>query len=295
MTLLIYNKSIETAFLPLCEKIQKEFQRLEEPCRIFDNRTAQQIKKDDLFFENCVFLDKDAVLGQRLEQWGVRLFNNLGSIELCDDKRKTAEFLQGTFKIPETVCYPLLYAPDPPFFEQFAAETAEKLTLPLVAKLAFGSWGQQVFLLHSIAEIIDFQKKYYAVPHLYCRFIQESAGRDLRVYYADGKAVAAVKRENKTDFRSNIALGGIAENHEFTEQERQTAEEACRFLNLDFGGVDLLFSEDGFPYVCEVNSNAIFTATEEISGVNIARHIAEGIKKKAEKETPDFSKENFFL
>ena len=80
-------------------------------------------------------------------------------------------------------------------------------------------------------------------------------------------------------FYSNIALGGIAENHEFTEQERQIAEEACRFLNLDFGGVDLLFSEDDFPYVCEVNSNAIFTATEEISGVNIARHIAEGIKK----------------
>ena len=42
MTLLVYNKSIETAFLPLCVKIQKEFQRLGEPCRIFDNRTAQQ-------------------------------------------------------------------------------------------------------------------------------------------------------------------------------------------------------------------------------------------------------------
>lgn len=282
MTLLLYNKSIENAFLPLCLKLEEEFLKLGENCRIADNRTVWKMEEPD--FENCVFLDKDMILGQRLEQKGVRLFNNLGSIELCDDKRKTAEYLKGSFKIPETVCYPLTYREDPDFFESFADQVTEILRLPVVAKLAYGSWGEQVFLLQNKQEIIDFQKKYYTVPHLYCKFIKESRGRDLRVYFADGKAVAAVKRENKHDFRSNIALGGSGKNHILTENEKKTAEEVCRFMSLDFGGVDLLFSEDGEPYICEVNSNAMFTATQAVTGVNIARRIAEGIKRKIDQQ-----------
>lgn len=284
MTVLVYNKSIEKAFLPVCDDLRREFSELGEKCRIIDNLTMWSLKKEDVDFENCVFLDKDMALGQRLEQWGVRLFNNLGSIELCDDKRKTAEFLRDSFKIPETVCYPLIYSADHSFFEEFANDLVQKLSLPVVAKFAFGSWGQQVFLLNSVEEIIDFQKINYRTPHLYCKFIPESRGKDIRVYYADGKAVAAVKRENKNDFRSNIALGGTAAVHQLTEKEKTAAEEACRFLNLNFGGADLLFSEDGEPYICEVNSNAMFTATQKVSGVNIAKHIAEGIKKEIDKQ-----------
>jgi len=239
---------------------------------ILDNLSIRE-KLNFCRFEKCVFLDKDIPLGLQMEISGTRLFNNIGSIELCSDKRRTNSVIGKDFRTPETVCYPLTYFPNEDFFLSFAKDLAEKLGLPLIAKLANGSQGREVYLLDSIAQIIDFQRKYYQTPHLYQQYISQSKGRDMRVYVIGGEAVAAMIRKNDSDFRSNIALGGSAEKVEISDEVASIATDISLLLGLDFCGIDLLFGEDGF-LVCEVNSNALFNTINEVCDINIGHLIA---------------------
>jgi len=83
---------------------------------------------------------------------------------------------------------------------------------------------------------------------------------------AGGRAVCAVRRENKNDFRANITNGGTAFKYEPTQAQCKTAVEACRVLGLNFGGVDILCDD----MVCEVNSNAHIINMMNCTGVDIA-------------------------
>ena len=118
-----------------------------------------------------------------------------------------------------------------------------------------------------------------AVPLLFQRFVQEAAGRDVRVYVVGGQAVAAILREGPPgNFRSNVAGGGFARAHRLTTDEEALALSACNALGLDFGGVDLLLSNEG-PLVCEVNSNAHFAALQRATQINPADHIVRMVKE----------------
>ena len=91
-------------------------------------------------------------------------------------------------------------------------------------------------------------------------------------------------RENTSDFRSNIALGGKGREYSPNKEFIAAAEKCARVLDLDYCGVDLLFGEGGKPYVCEVNSNAFITEIERITGVNVAKSYAEYIINKIKSE-----------
>ncbi|MBQ9938736.1 MAG: hypothetical protein IJO96_04310, partial [Oscillospiraceae bacterium] len=53
-------------------------------------------------------------------------------------------------------------------------------------------------------------------------------------------------------------------------------------LGLDFGGVDILFGENG-PIVCEVNSNAHMKNIRDVTGIDVAEHIAAHIANEMNK------------
>ena len=114
-------------------------------------------------------------------------------------------------------------------------------------------------------------------PHLYQQFIGKG-GEDYRVIVIGGKAVAAMKRKNDCDFRSNIEQGGVGINAEITSGLRFVAERAANALGLDYAGVDIL-SDGEELYLCEVNSNAFFSGIERATGINVAALYAEHIVK----------------
>ena len=218
-----------------------------------------------------LFWDKDVNLAKKLENAGVPVFNNARSIELCDDKAKTFLALDGVVKQPKTIIAPLSFFETD--YSTFVKKAAEELGLPLVFKECFGSFGEQVFLCESEAEILS---RISGKPFLLQEFIAESRGADIRLEIVDGKCVAAMKRTNKNDFRSNITNGGTAEPYAPTDAEISAAVTACRVLGLTFGGVDILSG----GYVCEVNSNAHIINIMNATGVDVAPYIFEAIKKK---------------
>ena len=222
----------------------------------------------------CVYLDKDKYAAQLLER-RLRLFNRAKAIEICDDKMLTHLALEG-FSMPETIPSLLCYSPSQPVSKELLVRVEERLGYPLVVKECFGSLGKQVYLIKNRSELVEKAEALKLKPHLYQKFVSESAGKDLRVIVVGGKAVAAMKRISSQDFRSNAELGGRGERYELESSTAALCEAVAERIGLDYCGIDLLFSESGF-LVCEVNSNAFFGTIEKVTGFNVAKAYAEWI------------------
>ena len=267
----VYNHSIKH-FVPQCNAVAAELVKKGFEAEVLPN--ANLIMRKELpDSKKCVFYDKDISLGMRFELGGTRLFNSIGAIELCGDKCRSYEMLKELSQ-PDTEIYPKTFFPDESFFKTYAQFIADRLGLPVVAKLADGSQGREVFLLETVENIVEFQQKYYAHAHLYQKFIAASKGKDIRVFVIGDEVYAAMLRYNPNDFRSNIAIGGTAEKFEINNDIKELCIAATRIMGLDFAGLDILLGKDGEPYICEVNSNAMFTALSQVCEVNIAEGIA---------------------
>lgn len=207
-----------------------------------------------------LFWDKDVNLAKTLENRGIPVFNSARAISLCDDKAKTYLALEGTVPQPKTLIAPFSFFKTD--YTAFAKKAAQLLGLPLVFKECCGSFGEQVFLCGSVEEVLSHVSD---KPFLLQEYI-ENGNEDVRLEIVGGKCVAAMKRTNLNDFRSNITNGGTAENYIPTNDEFNMAVRACAVLGLDFGGVDIL----NHSLVCEVNSNAHIINLMNATGVDAA-------------------------
>lgn len=235
-------------------------------------------------FENkadfVVYLDKDSYLSNIIYKSGLKMFNSARAIELCDDKMLTHIALSDSgINMPDTVPCMLCYTKDSDANEKFLKKVERRLGFPLIAKQSFGSLGNGISLVKDFSELKEIEGKLMYYPHLYQKYISAHAGTDVRVIVIGGKYVAAMKRFNKNDYRSNIELGGVGEFFTPNDEFIYTAERAADLLGLDYCGVDLLIDDNNRPVLCEVNSNAFFTGIERYTGVNIAKKYAEHIIK----------------
>ncbi|MFC4543688.1 RimK family alpha-L-glutamate ligase [Halosolutus amylolyticus] len=100
--------------------------------------------------------------------------------------------------------------------------------------------------------------------------------RDIRVYVVDGDIVGAMYRyAPDNDWRTNVALGGSVENatDDLPEEAREMARRAADAVGLDYAGVDLVESDDGW-FVLEVNPTAGFKGLYQATGISPAPAIA---------------------
>ncbi len=238
-------------------------------CSIEDSSLALAQKPDFV-----VNLDKDKYLSRMLEKCGVRLFNSADAVELCDDKMLTGIVLAGNgLRLPDTMPAPLCYYADAQIPGEYVRKIGKKLGYPLVVKKSFGSWGDGVRLVPDEAELRKAAEEWKQYPHFYQKRIGKP-GEDYRILVIGGRTVACMRRINERDFRSNVEQGGHGEAAEPSPAFLAAAERCAALLGLDYCGVDLI-DEQGTPYVCEVNSNAMFNEAERVTGVNIAGAYAE--------------------
>ena len=230
--------------------------------------------------EFALFWDKDILLARQLEGAGVRLFNCADAIEACDNKALTSlKLSKAGVEIPRTIIAPKTFEGVGYTDLGFVDKAIEKLGLPIVIKESYGSFGMQVYLADTKDEAKEIVNKLGHKDFIMQEFVKTSCGRDLRVNVVGDKVVAAIYRYNDDDFRSNLTIGGKMHGYEITEKQAEEAIKACKALNLDFAGVDVMFGEDDAPVICEVNSNAHFRTTMECTGINLADLIMEHIAK----------------
>lgn len=220
-----------------------------------------------------LFWDKDIVLGNYLESQGIPLYNSVDAIRLCDDKRLThIALMREGVPSPRTIMAPMTY-PNIGFTNHdFFKYVERELSYPFVVKEAFGSFGEQVYLVRDRKELQQRIQGTSTTELLFQEYIPESRGRDVRLQVVGDRVVASMYRYSDTDFRANVTAGGKMKNYTPSKEESSLALRAARAVGADFAGVDLLFGAEG-PLVCEVNSNAHFKNIQTCTGVPVAEEI----------------------
>ena len=257
-----------------------------------ENSTVSRIAGQ---YDFAIFWDKDIPQGKQLE-WechkrGVRVFNPIDAVAVCDDKFETYLRLsrwneeaasEEKITMLPTIIAPMTYENIGYTSLAFVNRVIEELALPMVIKECFGSFGMQVYLASAREEVMAFTEKLAGKPFLYQKYLAASSGRDVRLEVVGNRVVAGMYRFSGTgDFRANITKGGSMKPYNPSKSEKALALRVARALNLDFAGVDLLFGEGEKEalVLCEVNSNAHFKNMYLCTGVNVAEEIMEYISQ----------------
>ncbi len=117
-------------------------------------------------------------------------------------------------------------------------------------------------------------------------YIEESQGKDLRIFVVGGEVIACMQRiAEDGDFRSNVGQGGSGVVYTPTEEETHLAIRAAKALELEVAGVDIIQTKHG-PAIMEVNANPGFQELEEASGVNVAEKMILHAERYSEEYLP---------
>jgi ribosomal protein S6--L-glutamate ligase/gamma-F420-2:alpha-L-glutamate ligase len=286
---IIYNGSLPgNKFLDFAEWIQEAAAKKNSTAAIYQNnelaviigKTGLQFLEQQRLPDYVVFTDKDIYLARQLEIMGIPVFNSADAIEISDDKISTYLALsRQKLVIPKTINYPKVFGNG--FSDYNIIDTAIKqLGLPVVVKEAFGSFGEQVYLLHDKKELFRKVQELKGKAFIFQEFVATSCGKDIRLHVVGDRVVAGMKRTSSTDFRANVTTGGQMEAYEANEEEKELAIRAAKAIGADFAGVDLLFGPNETPVICEVNSNAHIRNMYECTKINVADYIMDYILEK---------------
>ena len=213
---------------------------------------------------------------RHLERLGVTLINGSASIDTVKDKLYTQQILgESNLPVPKTL---LVKHP-------INVDWVEKnIGFPAIIKTLSGSFGAGVFLTETkkqfeqLVKMAEITSKSYNI--IVQEFIEDSWGKDIRVFVLNGKVIGCMMRQaTDDDFRANITRGGEGIPYQITEEIEWLGGESSRLLNLDIAGVDLLFNNGSYS-ICEVNSSPGFEGMDNYTNTNIAEDIVNFVKLK---------------
>ena len=120
---------------------------------------------------------------------------------------------------------------------------------------------------------------------IFQKFVSVSKGRDLRLLVVGGEVIAAMERRAQDGgFKANYTSGASVHNFDPDAEAIDIALRTADVLNIDIGGIDLLFKEGGGYTICEANTFPGFKGLEKASGVNVAGRILEVMQNELTKQ-----------
>jgi RimK family alpha-L-glutamate ligase len=144
----------------------------------------------------------------------------------------------------------------------------------LVVKPLFGSQGAGLKRIASVADLPP-PEEYSGVYYLQ-RYIEPGAQgwHDWRVFVIDGSARAAMIRRGRS-WINNVAQGARCEPAQPGAELCALAQGACRALEIDYAGVDLIRDRDGRALVVEVNGIPAWKGLQSVSRIDIAQALVD--------------------
>lgn len=178
---------------------------------------------------------RDSFLAKHLELMGIRVYNSYQVTHLCNHKARTHQFIS---KLG-------VEAVDTFFFNKayFDIEALE-VTYPVILKSVSGHGGSEVFKSDSKENLCRLLTRIKEDEFLIQK-ICDNPGVDVRVFAIGSKIIGAIKRESKTDFRSNYSLGGEASIYQLTKANEILIGSILEHLNSDFVGIDFMINQKG--------------------------------------------------
>ncbi|MGI0088744.1 MAG: RimK family alpha-L-glutamate ligase, partial [Nitrosopumilaceae archaeon] len=160
------------------------------------------------------------------------------------------------------------------FSEEAALEALDKKGYPMVLKPTVGSWGRMIALLKdrdSAEGIMESRERMYPIYQVYYleEFVQRPP-RDIRAIMVGDKVVAAIYRySGNGQWKTNMALGGRAEECKVTKELEDICVKAKNAVQGQIVGVDLMESKKNGLVVHEVNNTTEYKNTVRVTGVDI--------------------------
>lgn len=160
------------------------------------------------------------------------------------------------------------------FSEEAALDLLEKRGYPMVLKPTVGSWGRMIALLKdrdSAEGIMETREKMYPIYQVY--YLEEFVDRpprDVRAIMIGDRVVAAIYRySGNGQWKTNMALGGKAEQCKVTKELEDICVKAKNAVGGQIVGIDLMESKEKGLVVHEVNNTTEYKNTVRVTGVDI--------------------------
>lgn len=160
------------------------------------------------------------------------------------------------------------------FSQEAALDLLDKKGYPMVIKPTVGSWGRMIAMLkdrEAAEAIIESRETMYPIYQVY--YLEEFVNRpprDIRAIVVGDKVVAAIYRySGEAQWKTNMALGGRAEELKVTKELEDICIRAKEAVHGQIVGVDLMESKENGLVVHEVNNTTEYKNTVRVTGVNI--------------------------
>jgi gamma-F420-2:alpha-L-glutamate ligase len=219
---------------------------------------------------------------RQLERMGVLVYNTASTIEMVRDKLHTHQVLaEAGISSPSTMLAKF------PVDDDMVEMIERTLGFPVVVKTLKGALGIGVFLIEDAKAFRDQMELIGQtspdIQLIFQEFVEASKGRDLRLFVVDGEVVASMERRAKEgDFKANYSGGGSVHAFDPDAEAVDLAVRTSNALDIQIGGIDLLFKKGGGYTICEANTFPGFKGLEKASGVNVAEKIFLSMQKKLE-------------
>lgn len=217
---------------------------------------------------------------RQLERMGCLVYNTAETIEMVRDKLHTHQVLA-----EKGITSPTTMLAKFPIDDGMMAIIEKTLGFPVIVKTLKGALGIGVFLIENAKAFRDqmdlIGQTSPDIQLIFQEFVEASKGRDLRLFVVDGEVIASMERRAKEgDFKANYSGGGSVHKFEPDRQAIALAVETAKSLDIQIGGIDLLFLKDGGYTICEANTFPGFKGLEKASGVNVPEKIFKSMERR---------------
>jgi [lysine-biosynthesis-protein LysW]--L-2-aminoadipate ligase len=256
-----------------------------EDCRLVDCKDIfiELNRKDAMYTDKTVIQRtvsyfKSLHSTAALEGLGASIINPLETAVTCGNKLFCHMVLNKVdIRTPKSITA---------FSEKAALEGLDKLGYPAVIKPTIGSWGRLIALLRdkdAARAVIEDRQHMFPLYHVY--YFEEFVNRpprDIRaIVVGDSVAAAIYRYSGNEEWKTNMALGGRAENCPITKELEDVCINACKAVSGKVVGVDLMESKEDGLVVHEVNNTTEFKNTVKVTGIDIPGLIVEYASRQA--------------
>jgi len=168
------------------------------------------------------------------------------------------------------------------FTQDTVFKAIDALGYPVVLKPTVGSWGRLIALIRdrdAAEAVVEDREHMFPLYHIY--YLQEYVRRpprDIRAIVAGDRVLGAIYRyAGDGQWKTNMALGGRAEPCPISKELEDICIRACKAVNGEVVGVDLMEDEARGLLVHEVNPTTEFKNVARVSNSKIADEIIDYI------------------
>jgi [lysine-biosynthesis-protein LysW]--L-2-aminoadipate ligase len=256
----------EKAIYEAAKKKGIELKKIDCKDLVLDLNTSNSEFNNQIIIQRCVSYFKSLHSTAALEGLGAKVINPLNTAINCGNKLFTHMLMKKKgIQTPKVITA---------FSSESALSALNDFGYPIIIKPTIGSWGRLIALLRDKeAAKAVFEDREHMFPLYQIYYLEEFVSRpprDIRAIVVGDSVVAAIYRySEKDEWKTNMALGGRAENCPITNELEDICIKSSQAVGGKIVGVDLMESSKDGLLVHEVNNTTEFKNTVRITGINI--------------------------